>query len=730
MAEAWLARQDGPGGFSKRVVIKKILPHLAGDHDFVDMFLQEARLAAGLNHPNVVQIFDLGEVDGVFFLVMEYVEGKSLRWIQQRARGSARGPPDDVPGCLGIGFVAAVLAGACAGLHHAHELRSPGGERLGLVHRDVAPDNLLVSYDGIPKVIDFGIAKARGEHDNTTRSGLVKGKSGYMSPEQVRGFPLDCRSDVYSIGVVLFELLSGRRPFTGSAVDVMRAIATVPAPALEGVRPGLPPAVGVLVARCLAKDPAQRPQSAGEVEQELVTLARAEGFDTSEVADTVRRLCAEDGAPPAREAQVGQGLLPSAFAVSEQGPALLPHGGPLQETASESSAISQINELPGAGTIDERGRVELSPTRLAPPQRELQQSTIDRFSDLSAPLELAYEPLPAAAEAPQVTRSPPFDWSRAALLGLLVVLIVTGVVALHWLVQLAPTPGVQLTLESQPPGAEVWLDGFPLGKVTPTTLDWDNQIAHELLFKHAGRAHLRQTVAAGQPSGTLAVVLGEVGRVSVVTSPPGAEVTCDGESLGVAPRTFELLADRSEKLTVSLPGYLDSSTVVTVGIGNVVLWAPGLQPAATLVVTSDPPGATVSFDSALMGRTPLQLQIEAYATHVVSVTAPGLDAFKTLLHVLPGATKSLTVSLRDPKQIRLRSSLAGVTRKLTAAKSQLAGLEHTHPIDHFAAMATLHRRDVAERVVEGLEQQRDQLEAQIEERRTEVEDRTEAPANP
>jgi eukaryotic-like serine/threonine-protein kinase len=281
MAEVWLARQEGPGGFAKRAVIKRILPGLAGDPEFVEMFLREARLAALLNHPNAVQIFDLGQVEESYYLVMEYIEGRSLRFLENQT--------EELGKSLELGFVACVLAGACAGLHHAHEQRGLGGEPLALVHRDVAPDNLLVSYEGVTKVIDFGIAKAFADVSRT-KSGVVKGKYGYMSPEQVRGSPIDRRSDVYAMGVVLFEALSGERPFNGSPTETLYSILNDPPPSLGELRPELPGDVVALAHRMIAKNPTERPQTIREVELKFSEIAQREGWGQTEVARVARIL--------------------------------------------------------------------------------------------------------------------------------------------------------------------------------------------------------------------------------------------------------------------------------------------------------------------------------------------------------------------------------------------------------------------------------------------------------
>ncbi len=202
MAEIWLARQPGLHGFEKIVVIKRMIGALQDDPDHVEMFLSEARLAAGLSHRHVVQIYELGEDHGSFFIVMEFIEGESLARVYKTARAAKQ--PMPVP------MVVQLIAWAAEGLHYAHTLTSGEGKTRGIIHRDVSPQNLLVTTDGSIKVVDFGIAKVATEE---TSSGKLKGKIAYMPPEQARAEQLDPRADVFSLGVVLFELLTSTRLF-------------------------------------------------------------------------------------------------------------------------------------------------------------------------------------------------------------------------------------------------------------------------------------------------------------------------------------------------------------------------------------------------------------------------------------------------------------------------------------------------------------------------------------
>ena len=205
MASVHLARMDGLGGFQRWAAIKKIHPHLIEDESFVLMFLDEARVAARISHPNVAMVFDVGKDHDTYWIAMEYLHGEPLREIMRRSEELGQPIPPEI--------ACKVVADAAEGLHAAHELLGKSGEKLGLVHRDVTPHNIFVTYDGVSKVLDFGIAKFSSRLANATQAATLKGKLAYMSPEQVQGEQVDRRTDIFALGVVLWELTTGQRLF-------------------------------------------------------------------------------------------------------------------------------------------------------------------------------------------------------------------------------------------------------------------------------------------------------------------------------------------------------------------------------------------------------------------------------------------------------------------------------------------------------------------------------------
>jgi len=263
MAEVFLAQQRGLEGFDRRVAVKRILPHLADSPDFVKMFLGEAKLAAQLAHPNIVHIYDFGKVDQDYFIAMEYVDGVHAGQLFKLAE---RVPPV---------LLARMGADAAAALHHAHELRGPNGKPLALVHRDVSPANLMVSFDGVVKLCDFGIAKAAALSDQLTQPGQVKGKYAYMSPEQTVAGTLDGRSDVYSLAIVMWELLSGKTVVPrGDAVAAMRAIRDGKITPIAQAAPGTPAPLAEALAWALQVKREQR-ATAAELAQALEAFVKA-----------------------------------------------------------------------------------------------------------------------------------------------------------------------------------------------------------------------------------------------------------------------------------------------------------------------------------------------------------------------------------------------------------------------------------------------------------------------
>ena len=261
MAEVFLGRIEGPSNFQKQVVIKRILPHLRDDPRFVDMFVDEARLAARFNHPKLVQVYELAKVENQYCVAMEYIEGKDLATIMAQSEQRSKQIP--------FSFACYVAAGVAEGLHYAHELLNDHGEPLRVVHRDVSPANIIVTAHGGVKLFDFGIAKHE-DRSSKTKANTLKGKLSYMSPEQIRRKNVDRRSDIFSLGVVLYEMVTGERCLTGNSfMELLEIVGNARYRDPKELRSDLPDSLAQVFRKMLEADPEARYQDAAEVQHAL-----------------------------------------------------------------------------------------------------------------------------------------------------------------------------------------------------------------------------------------------------------------------------------------------------------------------------------------------------------------------------------------------------------------------------------------------------------------------------
>jgi serine/threonine protein kinase len=411
MAEVFLAKAAGPMGFEKTLVVKRILPHLAEDPTFVEMFLGEAKLAAQLNHPNIVQIFDFGEADGEYFLAMEYIDGPNLRVLIKRARTAGVQLPTAI--------CARLIAAACEGLAFAHDFSDPAtGEPLGLIHRDISPDNVLVSRQGAVKVVDFGIAKAAGQ-SHKTQSGVIKGKLAYMPPEQVRARPLDRRVDVYALGVVLYELLTLHKPFdAASDAGTMQAILFEELTPAVQYRPDLSEPMQRILDRALAKDREKRYPDclalAADLEEFILSVGKP--VTAQQIVQLIAQVAPNTDAPmptpQSGTARGGSGPKPS-------------------QTPVHTPAPSNAGTSPGPHSAPPAASTLQSADMVAPDDTE-PQSLPTKTVPLTVP-----EAVATTEEDAPVVLPPPRRWPLAVL-GAALLLVGGG--SLWWQTNSTPTP--------------------------------------------------------------------------------------------------------------------------------------------------------------------------------------------------------------------------------------------------------------------------------------------------
>jgi serine/threonine protein kinase len=259
MAELWRAKLKGAAGFERGLVLKRVLPHLAGDRSYVDMFLREARLSSRLSHPNLVQVFELGEVDGVYYLTMEHVDGADLCDLVAARHHEP----------LPFGCAALIGREICRGLHYVHQLKDEQGRPLKMIHRDVSPSNIMLSAEGVVKLVDFGVAKAAAS-DERSAVHEIKGKLAYLAPEQITLRRADARSDLFAAGITLHELLTGRRLFRRDTdKETLKSVLSAPIRPPSLYNPAVPPELDAIVMRALERDPKLRYQSGEEMAEAL-----------------------------------------------------------------------------------------------------------------------------------------------------------------------------------------------------------------------------------------------------------------------------------------------------------------------------------------------------------------------------------------------------------------------------------------------------------------------------
>lgn len=289
MADVFKARVEGPAGFERTIVFKKILPHLANQPSFTKMFIEEAKLAAKLNHPNIVQVFELGAENNEYFMLMEYVQGKNIAEII-RALWAHRVPPP-------AELVAYIGREICRALAYVHDFKTKDGHMMGMIHRDISPSNIMLTFDGSVKLLDFGIAKVlkANNPESNTQVGIIKGKFAYMAPEQTLSNAFDQRVDIFATGIVLHEILTGRHLFKGAndfqTIDAVRRCEIVP-PSQHN--PLCPPELDAIILKALAKNPKERFQSAIEMAAALDEVVFSARFNPSKLAQAMRHLFPAD----------------------------------------------------------------------------------------------------------------------------------------------------------------------------------------------------------------------------------------------------------------------------------------------------------------------------------------------------------------------------------------------------------------------------------------------------
>ncbi|MFZ9886182.1 MAG: protein kinase domain-containing protein [Myxococcota bacterium] len=662
MAEVWRAKITGESGFQRIIAVKKILPHVAEDAEFIAMFTDEANITVQLQHPNIGQVYEFSKLDDIYYIAMEYISGKDVKtaWSYMRQRKTV------IPPHLSCYIVQKMAEG----LSYAHNKRDNFGNPLGIVHRDVSPQNCLISWDGEVKVIDFGIAKA-DDKQSRTRAGTLKGKFAYMAPEQIRGLKLDGRADTFALGVVLYELLTGERGFQAeSEFSLLEKVRNVEIKPPSMVNANIPPDLERIVFKALAKERDDRYLDAGDLAEDLQRYLLSQGkpprandlgeflrqsFTVEYDKERLRLEAYKDievepppapkpaevsapaaTAPPAPEPfdPVKAAMVDDRTAAFAPGPGAFAAGGPAVFQGVSSSSHQRAPGLPtavhGAGN-DSRPYVISRPASDVTGVTPVTQ--VGR--GFAPPMQRNTAP-PAQAKG--------FVGTLKVVLGVGLGVILIASMALLGRRFLEQTGSVVVTVENAL-DATVRLDGVLVPqRASPSLTLTDVKVGeHSIIVEKDGyRAYPAQVIVQENRAAQLKVQLRRIGgRVRVLTQPPGAQLLLDGtEHPEKTPTTLEdIEGDIDHRIDLKLPGFKPLATNVKVKAGEEKLVQHDLQPAAIkLQVVSIPIGATVYVDGQQMGEAPLvvehdperappQVRLKKSGCEEYTTTVP-LDAMK------------------------------------------------------------------------------------------------------
>ena len=658
MAEVFKAKAFGVQGFERLLAIKRILPNMSEDDEFINMFVDEARIAVQLSHSNVVQIYELGKVNESYYIAMEYVLGRDLRQIFDRFRQAERTFP--VPAAA---FVASKI---CDGLDYAHRKNAPTGEPIHLIHRDVSPQNILVSYDGAVKITDFGIAKAE-DRASKTQAGVLKGKFGYMSPEQVRGMEIDRRSDIFALGILLYEMVTGERLFLGesdfSTLEKVRA-AEVPPP--SQYNPEIPEELERILLKALARDRDERYQWASELHDDLQRFLIVEHtiYNAKNLSELLREEYHEDIEQERRKAEEFMRIGAKEAQIEPEFATGVPQAFELAKELSAAPSLSGSTEDNDKTMIFEAfADFASAETMVAPSLSEMVQARAEgealaaEFTQTGAGQESTPDgetnqpslpSIEANGEAPKGRRP-----VGPLIVGITLMLCATIVAAVWYL---TPSANVGSIFVTSAPITEldVYLDGELIGKSTPISRHDIPLGEHMISGKAKGFADKVYSflLAPGQPAHIEFKMERQPppedkpvldGMLQIASEPPRVAVRVNGVSRGFSPLTVRQL-DRKKKvfLEFSKQGFTTKNLEVSFTPGEVSkLIEVELESAdafasdsvelgkGLLFIDSNPSKALVSIGGVHQGKTPLRLEgLEPGETVVVEVAKSGFKKFR------------------------------------------------------------------------------------------------------
>ncbi len=595
MGRLYLAERRGIEGFVKIVALKRILPHLSDSAQLKEMFLNEARVAARLEHPNIATTYELGEIDGTYFISMEYLPGEDLAATLARCQGEQRVPVD---------IAAALAQQAAHALHYAHEVCDARGKRIELVHRDVNPNNIFITYHGVVKLLDFGVAKDKDPKARKSVPGVFKGKYAYCAPEQLEGGKIDRRTDVFSLGIVLWECLTGTHMFAGNEAQIIDAVRTrrIEAPSVS--RPEVPQALDDVTLRALARDPAQRYQSAQDFAEDLekYLLEREPRPASKKIGRWLESMFGSERAALKRSLSQGGAAERSLERLAELDVVKPAADDP---SARPSSRLASVRPRAlWSSSVPQPTPGQSSPRLQAPPAPD----AASRSSGPISRTRITASPVSEADGLPSSTELPP------------------------------PVPG--RTNPSFPgPAPRGRVGGVMVAAAGAAVL------AVGLLVASSGRLTSKPTTDnSGGPLGMAAAV------VDVRSQPPGAHIFVDGSPSGLrTPAVLRSLPTaRPLEIRLDLPGYATAAEKVQLADGQIKQLAFTLREALAQVTFKGlPEGAVVFVDDA---RVEVDKPVAvATGSRRVRVEARGSDVYSRTVEIAAGQPIELDVSSNGSK---------------------------------------------------------------------------------
>ena len=644
MAEVFKARLFGVEGFARFIAIKRILPHLAEDDRFVEMFIDEAKTSVLLSHANIAQVIELGREGDAHFIAMEYVPGRDLLALYKRARQRR------VP--IPIHQVAYIGHQVAEGLDYAHRKRSPDGQHLAIVHRDISPQNVLVSYDGAVKLIDFGIAKARRQDYQKKKDSALRGKFAYMSPELIEGKNIDARSDIFALGIVLWELLTSETLFHGdnefvTMERVRQAVAVPP----SHRNPAVPRDLDQIVLTALARDRHQRYQTAAEMAEDIGRFLHTHGFSSNRKTLSVwmrAEFQAEydkeraNASKHARITMTPDGHVMEAPPEDDEEPTAL---WTPEEGESEEWAMATSQPAGSAPVVDPLADLERAP-RFSPPPRVFTPSQLPNPLEAerigaalqdqpTADIHLRpTAPMPADRISSPITGQTLPASNRLALAAASAVIAALLAVLAWWFLGRPPRPAT-LSIQVRPPGAvTVHLGKTLLGRSTPMDVPGIKPGRYPLRITKEGYKPHEAVVdlVAGETTQVDADLVKDASAAAVLTfqvDPKGSKIEVDGR--GIGPKGIQIDPGREVTVKVTHPGYMPLEVKVRTRPGQQRLRYALEATPGTLFIDSDPPGE-VYLDGRRIGRAPQNVpKLDVRRPWTVQVKAPGFKPWQQVV---------------------------------------------------------------------------------------------------